>query len=97
MQRLAGKTLLKLLKNRMSLAPLCRTLDVRYREDRPRVPSPECYEEAIEALIHQIISMDRDIKLLLDRLWLEMKRVRYPITTKDEWVVFQSMNKDEDY
>lgn len=96
-QRLAGQKLLLMYKSNVSLSRMCHTLGVRYREDGYRTgdPTKECLEEIIEALIHQIISMDGDIKLLLERLWLEMRRVRFPITTKDEWEVFKRMDVND--
>lgn len=69
---------------------------MKYRAKGRFQASDETLEDIIEALIHQIIAIDGDIKVLIERLWLEMKRSKYPLTTKDEWHIFQMMNVEND-
>jgi hypothetical protein len=68
MRRLSGQRLLKLYKDSLSFRQLCLVLNVRHRVDRPGVTSYECLEDIIEALIHQVVGMDRDIHTLVLRL-----------------------------
>lgn len=93
----AGKVLLRLFKDKTTLARLCAVLEVPYKTDRVGFPLKETFDGVIEALIHQIEARDYAVNILLARLKLEMGHSKFPLTSKDEWEMFKLFESDETY